>query len=1078
MKPLVIRASAGTGKTYRLSLEYINLLLTWRVEFDEILVITFTKKATAEIRQRIFEHLHNIVHDTAEGRTIKTLLQQQINPQLKLDDEAMEFLRATYRRMLTHKSDVTISTIDSFVNRIFSGIIAPYHNLGQFSIDNSINDDYLPQLYEHILAPENRVLYEDIFHTAGKRNLQSFDALLKNIIDQRWVFEFVDPAAMAPQDLEQQIELAQQRYGMRVNDLTFALAAALNSYAAKKGEQPWSVVIQQDYLALLASELDGYSLSDPAVAKILSSFFTAESSIDANYALFLSTKNPWNGVRIRNKELKDLMAEVRTALGDYLYLSRALIEQAQLISLAAVCLQKYDEIKFRDRIFTHSDISYYTFRFLYDPQLTVVEQHNVLNLFYEQLSYNTRFILIDEFQDTSILQWSIFKPLIEETLSGAGQKEYGSLIVVGDEKQAIYGWRGGERRLLASFDSLLSSPVEQQMLSTSYRSKPLMMNWLNELFAAPLLAVDPHWNYTPVDCARPDGGAVEVQLINRAAEDDHPKRSASEVYREFVRTTLVPALDAGSINPADTAILMRRNKDLSEMAAVLEECGVAYALQSSGSLFTHPAVQAALDLLRFVCYQDPLRLIAFLRSDAVLMGTDELKPLLHAWKNRTSFHRFLQQLTSLPGLDTIQSLFTPNRPSILLRNIFASCNFPASYPGENNLLNMQRLVEVAVEFEQTPHPQSLAGFLEYIVALEGREEYSQVGQSQSDAITLLTVHKSKGLQFETVCAFFDLSAHNGGSHSGLQLYYQFTDDFLQLQDWALTLNYNAILKNSRKSALLDAVAQREEGEELNNIYVALTRAKSNLLLCLHYSKKGGMDALVKKVDDASPLLQRFAASVWMQNNFTDIRDDLQQFRLGTIDCEHPLADDQPQINADFTDLLDITDYTHAQPIEPENPQAMAYEFLHNKSVLIGNIAHEFLSQVYTADASSLQKARTHTLALYGTLLPADEMQHLLTQIATIPALHEQLFAAEQWDQIFTEHTVFDADGREYRIDRLQISHARREILIVDYKTGSTHDEAQLQKYEEIIGSIPAAHGYRVHSQFIEINISLIRKESK
>jgi RecB family exonuclease len=157
---------------------------------------------------------------------------------------------------------------------------------------------------------------------------------------------------------------------------------------------------------------------------------------------------------------------------------------------------------------------------------------------------------------------------------------------------------------------------------------------------------------------------------------------------------------------------------------------------------------------------------------------------------------------------------------------------------------------------------------------------------------------------------------------------------------------------------------------------------------------------------------------------------------------------------------------------------MAYEFLHNKSVLIGNIAHEFLSQVYTADASSLQKARTHTLALYGTLLPADEMQHLLTQIATIPALHEQLFAAEQWDQIFTEHTVFDADGREYRIDRLQISHARREILIVDYKTGSTHDEAQLQKYEEIIGSIPAAHGYRVHSQFIEINISLIRKESK
>ena len=70
MKPLLIRASAGTGKTYRLSLEFINLLLKYRIDFEEILVITFTRKATAEIRERIFEHLHNIVHNTNEGKEI------------------------------------------------------------------------------------------------------------------------------------------------------------------------------------------------------------------------------------------------------------------------------------------------------------------------------------------------------------------------------------------------------------------------------------------------------------------------------------------------------------------------------------------------------------------------------------------------------------------------------------------------------------------------------------------------------------------------------------------------------------------------------------------------------------------------------------------------------------------------------------------------------------------------------------------------------------------------------------------------------------------------------------------------
>ena len=125
-----------------------------------------------------------------------------------------------------------------------------------------------------------------------------------------------------------------------------------------------------------------------------------------------------------------------------------LSEENDLFHVIDFLLEQYDKLLFRDKIFTHDDISYYTFRYLYDPDLSLIEADYVSNLFYEYLSTYTRFVLIDEFQDTSIIQYKILLPIIREVISGAGVKEYGGAIIVGDEKQSIYGWRGGERDLL------------------------------------------------------------------------------------------------------------------------------------------------------------------------------------------------------------------------------------------------------------------------------------------------------------------------------------------------------------------------------------------------------------------------------------------------------------------------------------------------------------------------------------------------------------------------------------------------------------------------------------------------------
>ena len=148
----VIRASAGTGKTYRLSLEYIGLLLKFQkhgIHFSEILVITFTKKATAEIRERIFEHIEEIVNQTNEGKELSKNLKSILNVTVTGDDLIM--LKAVYHEMLMNKAQVQISTIDAFTHKIFKTIIGPYLGMNNFEIDNRINEELLAELYQSIL---------------------------------------------------------------------------------------------------------------------------------------------------------------------------------------------------------------------------------------------------------------------------------------------------------------------------------------------------------------------------------------------------------------------------------------------------------------------------------------------------------------------------------------------------------------------------------------------------------------------------------------------------------------------------------------------------------------------------------------------------------------------------------------------------------------------------------------------------------------------------------------------------------------------------------------------------------------
>lgn len=1068
MIPLVIRASAGTGKTYRLSLEFINLLLKYRVSFDEILVITFTKKATAEIRERIFDQLKEIVSESKAGLNLIRNI-QKLNSNLKFDQEEMTFLQNVYQNMLTNKSSVRISTIDSFVNTIFSGIIAPYHNITEFRIDNKINTEILPEIYEFILLNDKLKIYQKIFLKAKRRNLETFNKFITNIIENRWIFEFID---LADFDEEMSIihaEQAEKKYKLNLKTFLSVLQDEIINYS-----KPVAItdLLQKNFSESISAVLD--SLHNNNFASILYDNLTNESYLDGNYKLLLD-KNIWNGSRLRNPDLKDIFAEVQSNLANYLYYEKALDEQWKIIFLAADILQKYDEIKFRDRIFTHSDISYYTFRYLYDPQLSIVDQGNVLNLFYEQLSYNTRFVLIDEFQDTSILQWSIFQPMLKEISSGIGQKDYGRVIVVGDEKQAIYGWRGGERKLLTQFETILNEPVKYHSLEKSYRSKPILINWLNRLFGSDHLNIVPEWNYTKIDCDKAEGGFVQLDLLNTNVNNE--KLEKSEIYHEFIRDVLSPNLQQDKINPADTAILMRKNDELKIMASVLDEVGISYTFEISGSLFTHPAVKLLLFVLNFLVYEDIIELIKFLRSDLILMHPIDLKEVIKIYHNSKNLTEFLHNCNLHPCFSILQKLRNQHDSLLnLIKEILENFGVSKIFGSEIDLKNLQKLLEVAAEFERSNHEYSkdMPGFLQYCRALSEKEEYSQIGQSVSDSIKLMTIHKSKGLQFETVFAVSNVTGRSGSNNSGLNMYYEFAENFRSLQDFAFTFNYDKVLKKSQKKDLIDYVDKRDAGDELNNIYVALTRAKNNLFLYLHFDKKGGLGKLLKSIKAGDSVLKNITQTICreFENYLENISEEHHHLQFGSVSKHEENSLETDIKNYILPDFFKLDSLKAVEDKEIPNLQQFSIEFLQNKSVLIGNIVHEYLSHIQYFEASQLVIAKNKTISKYGSLMNFNHIQQIIEMINLFIKDNNSYFDRSRWDKVFNEFTIFDQFGKEARIDRLVVNTESKQILIIDYKTGSIYEKEQLDRYRQIIEKLPIVkkEDYRVETEYVKINI--------
>jgi len=470
----IICASAGTGKTHRLSLEYLAIVLQYygKAEFnlDSILALTFTRKATAEIRQRIVAQLSLLTgkepKDQKERESLMQNLRQLVPAETPLLTQAeLNALLSARHEIICDASRMQVMTIDSYISHIFRNIVRPLRNIETYEIDTEAIRKRMPYLLNHLMKPEFRIRLNRLLSRKVNRSLDTYTSFFTSLIKLRWLYYMITKRLSSELQTENPRLLSLATQGNLQNHQAAFLDAMQTIIETISGICSTENKAQlPDYFNKAFSDLIVLDAKSPAaIMKNLENL----SSSKALSLLSILDEHFWNKKKISEKKYPNdseiLHTNLRIArqnLADHLMLNLYLPEQQEILELWQIILTEYDRLIYRYKNMTYDDISWFSFEALFSSDPPFLEPESAVSAteFYQFLSHRTRFLLIDEFQDTSLIQFNILKPIIEELTAGEGSKPFGGLVVVGDEKQSHLWLEGRAARSFAKSARHFSQP--------------------------------------------------------------------------------------------------------------------------------------------------------------------------------------------------------------------------------------------------------------------------------------------------------------------------------------------------------------------------------------------------------------------------------------------------------------------------------------------------------------------------------------------------------------------------------------------------------------------------------------------
>ena len=1012
----IINAAAGSGKTFSLVLHFLERLLSSKESspYRHLLVLTFTNKAVNEVKARILKCL-NVLATTPEKEQVilSELLKRLDLTTFQLQERAERMLR----KILQEYGYFDVLTLDKFTHRI---------------IRTFAKDFKLPFGFE--VAIDSKGMLSDmvtsIIDRVGKdpnitERLYAYS--LGKVLDERsWDIQkdLLDFANILLKENDR-IPLAQlkSKTSARLNQDKNYLETLLGKMKTHL------IQMATDTLELIVN--NGLEKGDFFKGTLYNHFEKIKKlNFDRLYenqlALALEKEKPLytkkldpqkqdsiEGIR---EELHQRYLTLKAKVGETL-LTESILKNWPPLSLLHIMEKALEDVQNE-----HQRILLAQF----NKKISSVIVDQPAPFIYERLGERYRHYFIDEFQDTSELQWKNLIPLIAnalETEELAGQA--GSLLLVGDPKQAIYRWRGGN---ISQFLSLLEkqSPFQIQpeikILPKNYRSKDQIVTFNTNFFnLAGNYLQDPAVRELFSEGSKQQtndkpGGYVHVDFI--------PKTKTKEEAIPFYLQKTIEAIrkaQANNFKNKDIVILVRKKKQATQIGKGLSQEGIPILSSESLLLKEAPSIQF---------------LIALFRLTKLPNDKQQHKIILdHVWLHTqnswgTDYHTFLHLHLQLPTKDLFSRLkfdFDFDRfKSFSLFNALEMAILCFPFLERTNTYIVYFLENI-FEFT-TSKSTSFSAYLQY---WEEQSDTFHIAMPEGlDAVQLMTIHKAKGLEFPVVILPFLEEPFQ--PEVRYKIWLSLNEAPLERLDWGW-INFSSKMKLMGEDA-----TERYDSEVLTNeldaytvLYVAMTRAEEQLYIITKQ--------LDKEERSSAYLFHLFAADQGVDLSLNSSFDWGNQTREELEDKKQP-----EEASESIPFPLSISTSTNWQNRLIAQFDT-AIEFSRDEREW-GILIHQLLRGIRHADALdyALQEAQE-----MGQIQEEeqDELKVLLKQVVYHPQLYP-FFSSS--GNIYNEHDILVPDGTTLRPDRVvQLDEV---TALIDYKTGKpkAKDKQQLEAYESVI----------------------------
>lgn len=1048
-KPLkILQASAGSGKTFNLAAHYLILLFSGENKYREILAVTFTNKATEEMKSRILEVLKGLAKGDETSAGYKKLI---LKAHPHLDEEKIQLKAdAIYRSILHNYSRFAVSTIDGFVQKVIRGFAFELGLNADYALElniEKVKDDLLQKLDDSLST--NKQVLDWVIQLALEKikdnKSWNYKAELRNIIGEIFKERFedfensiarfdTDSLGALFKDYAQQTKQTIASYEKGLNGLAEEAAGIFERYDIDKSE---IVGGSRSWLFKLNALKEDNDEKTPKILALIDNregWFKKDKGSDT---LFKELNPVLKKIKIYREENRAAY-KLAVAFNQNLYYLRLMQEVAWLLS------------EYRNE---NGNL------LISDAQKLVTgitdEAGENPSFIWEKVGNRFRNFLFDEFQDTSTRQWRSFKALLSNALSSAsgGQTDH---LIVGDTKQSIYRWRSGDWNILhrqAKKDIGPQNTMEDS-LEENYRSTKEIIAFNNNLYQLvpgllqaelnhtineqPLSTIE-WWSengfnniitnvYTGAEQktapSTREGGIVKIQRF----KDDN-ERYTEVRFREEALEAVVEQIKAlhqeNHYQLSNIAILVRSNYEAALCVNKLLEQNIPVLSGDALLVANNPAIDLVINTLKVFTGVNEETALYKANCIALYHAVHNMQPdvalyfdlnkkqlaqlsnglpqsLCQNWKN------WLQ----LPLAELVENIFESYRLTSIAHHIpyllaFRDMLSNATRIGEKGIITFLEWWEEEGASKALPSPEG------------------------SNAVQIITIHKSKGLAFRAVFIPFCIWDIKTKANS---IFWVPAKNSPYYHLGNIPLKFSSALAGSAVSKAYFEELLYGNMDSLNMLYVATTRAKDFLYIAtMGQKKEEGLSNIGSAVNQA--VMQ-------IDSNFSLTN----LYESGTVTDTLPRQEQK--------EIFTLNSYPASNRLsglyEAEEDKEINHLLNTQRSEREGLLAHEVLAN---AGNEADVEIYLNKLLSKGIIKQA-EIQGLRLRVMEVlrnPQI-EQLF--REAEESMAEKSIIDESGKMQRPDRILIN--KNKVVLLDYKFTAEKERAheqQITRYKKLLEQI-------------------------